>query len=74
MYQGNIGYIKLSEFSDNAGRDLRTALKAMMEKKPDSIAGRAGYARQLRSAVLATPTARTTMKWREGGGKKVGGR
>lgn len=39
----------------------------------DSLAGRAGYARQLRSSVLSRPTAPTTMKWREDG-KKVGGR
>jgi uncharacterized lipoprotein YddW (UPF0748 family) len=39
----------------------------------DSLEGRAGYARQLRSWVLPSPTAPTAMKWREGG-KKVGQR
>jgi uncharacterized lipoprotein YddW (UPF0748 family) len=39
----------------------------------DSLEGRAGYARQLRSSVLPRPTAPTTMKWREGEGK-MGGR
>jgi uncharacterized lipoprotein YddW (UPF0748 family) len=39
----------------------------------DSLAGRAGYARQIRSSVMPTPTARTEMKWREGE-KKMGER
>ena len=39
----------------------------------DSLVGRAGYARQLRSSVLSRPMPPTTMKWREEG-KKVGGR
>lgn len=39
----------------------------------DSLVGRAGYARQLRSSVLPRPMPPTTMKWREEG-KKVGGR
>jgi uncharacterized lipoprotein YddW (UPF0748 family) len=39
----------------------------------DSLVGRAGYARQLRSSVLSRPMPPTMMKWREGE-KKMGGR